>query len=292
MIKSIIDSDYNSADAVVFGVPYESTASFGGGTHLGPKAVFEVLDSQIELFDRYSKTEPAYEYRFSSKMLDDVKDKSPEAMVTYVAKQMSTEHRFILLIGGEHSVTIPALQDLRTKYPNEEITVVQIDAHFDLREDDSEYNDKNPNIYAHSTVMRHAYSLGFQLLPIGVRTMYKGEFDFVNDKHIKYFEWGRYDIPVPSIQEVIDSITTDRVYLTVDVDGFDPSVMPATGTPVPGGLSWQYGEGLIIELMKQKKVLGADIVEVATVEHSGQTEYGAGQLAYHILSGAMCVDNV
>lgn len=284
MIKSIIDADFTTADAVVIGVPYEGTASFGTGTSLAPKAVFNSLDSQIEIFDRYSETEPAYQFNFGSKILDKVLDMNPESMVSYLEEYLTEEKRFILLIGGEHSVTIPVLRALRNKKQNEDITVVQIDAHFDLRQDDSEYNESNPSIYAHSTVMYHAHNLGFEILPIGIRTMYKGEFDFVKNNDINYFEWGRYDKKTPTISEIIESIPTNKVYLTVDVDGFDPSVMPGTGTPVPGGLEWTYGEGLIREIMMQKEVVGADIVEVSPTENSGQTEYNAAQIAYHILS--------
>jgi len=284
MIKSIIDADYNTADAIVIGVPYEHTISFGTGTKNGPAAVFDILDTQVELFDRYSETEPVYKHSFGSRMLDvDINDLNPEEMVKHVQSILEKESRFVLLIGGEHNVTIPALKALKAKYPTEPITIVQIDAHFDLREDDSEYNEKDPSRYAHSTVMRHAYDLGFNILPVGIRTFSQEEFAFTKQNSIHFFEWGRYDKPTPSHQEIIDAIQTEKVYITIDVDGFDPCVMPATGTPVPGGLSWTFGEGLLLELLKQKDVIGADIVEVAPVKHSGQTEYNAGQLAYHIL---------
>jgi agmatinase len=126
--------------------------------------------------------------------------------------------------------------------------------------------------------------MGFNILPVGIRTMYKGEYDYAKEKNLKYFEWGRADIPTPSVDEVLAAITTDKVYLTVDIDGFDPSVAPATGTPVPGGLSWEFGETLVREICKKKTVISADIVEVAPNEFSGQTQYAAAQLAYHVLT--------
>ena len=162
--------------------------------------------------------------------------------------------------------------------------MLQIDAHFDLREDDSDYSDAPPDRFAHCTVMKRAHDFGFNILPVGVRTMYKGEIDFVHDNGIRFFEWGRADVPLPSIEEVLECIPTDKVYLTIDVDGFDPAVMPATGTPVPAGLTWEYGEALIRSAMERKDVLAADVVEVAPVESSLQTEYNAAQLVYHILS--------
>lgn len=284
MIDSIVSADYKEAEAVVIGVPYEHTASFGTGSNEGPSKIKEILDEQLEFFDRYSETEPCTNFMYGYKELPDVKRFSPEHMVEAVSKELSKEDRFYVLLGGVHSVTIPSLKSLAQKNDSAEVTVVQIDAHFDLRDDDSEYNEIDPSKFAHSTVMRRAYEYGFNLLPVGIRTMYKGEFDFVKENNIKYFQWGRSDIPTPSISEVIAAIPTKKVYLTIDVDGFDPSVMPATGTPVPGGLTWEYGEALIREIMKQKEVIAADIVEVAPTEHSGQTEYAAAQLVYHILT--------
>ena len=196
---------------------------------------------------------------------------------------MSDEDRFFVLLGGVHSVTIPALNALRRKHDPKVVTVLQIDAHFDLRDDDSDYSDAPPDRFSHCTVMRRAHDYGFNILPVGIRAMYKGEFDFVNEHGIRFFEWGRPDIPLPTIEEVIECIPTDKVYLTIDVDGFDPAVMPATGTPVPAGLTWEYAEALIRSVMKRKNVLAADVVEVAPVESSIQTEYNAAQLVYHLL---------
>lgn len=287
MIDSILGAEYDSADAVVIGVPYEHTASFGTGSNKGPSRIKEILDEQLELFDRYTRTVPTEHFSFGYKEIEEIKNYSPEHMVKTIHDILVKETRFYVLLGGVHSVTIPSLSSLAEKVNPKNVTVVQLDAHFDLRDDDSEYNEIDPSKYAHSTVMRRAHDYGFNILPVGIRTMFKDEYEFAQKNNIPFFEWGRMDTKTPSIAEVIATITTEDVYLTVDVDGFDPSVMPATGTPVPGGLSWEYGETLIRELMVQKNVLAADIVEVAPVEHSGQTEYNAAQLAYHLLSTHM-----
>ena len=96
------------------------------------------------------------------------------------------------------------------------------------------------------------------------------------------FEWGRGDAE-PDVEDILRAIPTERVYLTVDVDGFDPSVAPATGTPVPGGISWAYGTRLLRRVFLEKDVIGADIVEVAPVPTSGLTEYAAAQLCYDMI---------
>jgi agmatinase len=284
VIESIIGAVYDEADAVVIGVPYEHTASFGTGALDGPEKIKTVLDEQLELFDRYTHTNPAELYKFAYKEIKEVKKYAPEHMVDHLSKVLEAERRFYVLLGGVHSVSIPSLKSLATKVDPSEVTVVQIDAHFDLRDDDSEYNEVSPSKFAHSTVMRRAHEYGYNLLPVGIRTMFKDEYDFAKENNIQYFEWGRADVKTPTVEEVVKAITTEKVYLTIDVDGFSPRVMPATGTPVPGGLSWEYGEDLIRAIMKQKTVLAADIVEVAPVKHSGQTEYNAAQLVYHILS--------
>jgi len=282
MISSIVGTAYGSADAVVIGAPYEHSASFGEGAVNGPRKIKEALDQQIEFFDRYTRTEPANDFNFGYRELD-ISQLSPDHMVEKVSKELDAEKRFYVLLGGVHSVSIPSLKSLATKYNPSEVTVVQIDAHFDLRDDDSEYNEVNPSKFAHSTIMRRAHEFGFNLLPVGIRTMYKGEYEYVTKNNIKFFEWGRLDIPEPTIEEIISAIKTDKVYLTIDVDGFDPGVMPGTGTPVPGGMSWNFGEKLIRSIIEQKNLLAADVVEVAPQESTGQTEYNSAQLVYNIL---------
>lgn len=287
MIDSIVGSKYNDADAVVIGVPYEHTASFGTGADKGPDRIKEILDEQLELFDRYTRTVPTDKYSFGYKEIEQIKNYAPDHMVKTVYDILLEENRFYVLLGGVHSVTIPSLQSLAQKVNPQDVTIVQIDAHFDLRDDDSEYNEIDPSKFAHSTVMRRAHEYGFKILPVGIRTMFSEEYEYTQKNNIVFFEWGRQDVPIPSISDIIAHITTNNVYITIDVDGFDPSVMPATGTPVPGGLSWEYGESLIRELIIQKNVLAADIVEVAPVPHTGQTEYNAAQLTYHLLAGHM-----
>jgi agmatinase len=281
MTFSIVGANYESADAVVIGAPFEQSASFKKGCIHAPEQIKSVLDTQIEPFDIRSKTMPAIDYQYGFQMLDYIKDLSQEHMVEAVRAFIAKEERFFVLLGGEHSVSIGAFQALSERYDSSNITIVQIDAHFDLRDNDSDYNEENPSRYAHSTVMRRGHELGYNILPIGVRAMFKDEYDYVVENNISYFGWGQTQ---PTVCEVIAAIQTDMVYLTIDVDGFDPSVMPGTGAPIPGGLSWEYGRTLIREVMKQKEVIAADITEVSPVEHTGLTEYAAGTLAYEMLS--------
>ncbi|HSA79976.1 MAG TPA: arginase family protein, partial [Geminicoccaceae bacterium] len=130
-------------------------------------------------------------------------------------------------------------------------------------------------------VMRRARELGFRTCSVGIRAYSRDEHFYALAEGLPVFEWGRG--AEPSAEEVLAAVATKRVYLTIDVDGFDPSVAPATGTPVPGGLSWAYGTRLLRALFLAKDVIGADLVEVAPVAGSQLTEYAAAQLCYDIL---------
>jgi agmatinase len=282
MVDSIINcASVEDADAVVIGVPYEHGASFGAGAAGGPAAIVACLDRQIEFLERHTGTEPARRYAIAHRMLDDIGELPPELMVERVAEAVLRCDAFVLLLGGIHSVSIGALRAHAMRRPAADVTVVQIDAHLDMRDDDSDYNDRDPSRFAHSCVMRRARELGFWTCSIGIRAYALSEYRYAKDQHLPVFEWGRK--AEPEIAAILDAIQTDRVYLTVDVDGFDPAVAPATGTPVPGGISWNCGTRLLRELFLAKEVIGADIVEVAPVAGSGLTEYAAAQLCYDVL---------
>jgi agmatinase len=282
MAESIINcASLEDADAILIGVPYEHGASFGTGAAGGPAAIVACLDQQIELLERHTGTEPAQRYAIAHRMLEAVGHLPPELMVRRVADAVLRCDAFVMLLGGIHSVSIGALRAHSMRSPADDVTVVQIDAHLDMREDDSDYNNHDPSRYAHSCVMRRARELGFRTCSVGVRAYARCELRYALEQRLPVFEWGK-DVE-PDIDTILDAIRTDRIYLTVDVDGFDPAVTPATGTPVPGGISWNYGTRLLRELFLAKEVLGADIVEVAPVAGSGLTEYAAAQLCYDML---------
>ncbi len=282
MVASIINwSEPDSADAVLISAPYGHGASFGAGASRGPAAIIACLDRQIELFERHTRTEPAADYRIAHRLLAEVETLSPEAMVEGVARALAPPAPFTILLGGTHAVSIGAFRAHAACGRPADTTIVQIDAHFDLRDDDADYNDVDPSRFAHSCVMRRACELGFRTCAVGIRAYSREEHRFAVAQALPVFEWGRGAEPM--VEEILAAIATERVYLTIDVDGFDPAVAPATGTPVPGGLSWAYGTRLVRALCLAKDVVGADVVEVAPVAGSGLTEYVAAQLCYDIL---------
>lgn len=283
MDDTIIAKDVEDANVIILGVNYDGTSSYGKGSDQAPNAIIEVLDKQIEIYERLTGLSPSQDLKINYKDLGDFNKLSSDKMVSKIKnvfKGLYSKNKFIITLGGEHSVTNGPLEAINELNKSSDITVVQIDAHFDLRPDDSDYNAKPLGKYVHSAVMRRAFESGFKIIPIGVRA-YHGELElgFAKKNKIKFFEWGKDSDP--KISEIIKAIPTKDVYLTIDVDGFDPAVMPSTGTPVPDGLQWRYGMNLLKEIFNSKNVLAADIVEVIP-ERS--TIYNAAQLLYYLIA--------
>ena len=292
-MESIINcKNFGDADIVLVAANYDKTSSFGKGADKAPVEIKICLDTQIEFFDRYSRSVPRNKKKIFYSDLGNLNSLSPEKMVARVSgevKKILLQNKFPIIIGGEHSVTNGAIEAITGKGKASEITIVQIDAHFDLRMDDSDYNDKPYGKYAHSAVMRRASEKGFNIVQVGIRAYSKDEFDYAKkSSRIRFFEWGNVNskgglFVQPSFADIIKAITTKKVYLTIDVDGFDPSVMSETGTPVPGGFSWNYGALLINKIFQNRDVIGADVVEVAPSSKVSQTAYNAAQLIYNMI---------
>jgi agmatinase len=288
MVDSIISAkNVDEADVVIMSAPYEKTASSRKGTIDGPKAVIEILDSKLELFDRAYKTEPCRKIKIGQKDLGNISSLSPVKALEKITDECGKildKNKFIFLLGGEHSVSLGLFQALAKRINPKEVTILQIDAHCDLRDTDTDYNDDPTNL-AHSCVLRRAHELGYNLVQVGIRTYFKDEYEyFSNPKNkITTFEWGNGK-RVPTVAEVLKSIKTKFVYITIDVDGFDPAHMPGTGTTVAGGLEWWYGVKLVESVIDKKELVGADIVEVSPMHDSILTEYSAAQLAYTMIA--------
>ncbi|MDP2907306.1 MAG: agmatinase [Nanoarchaeota archaeon] len=270
------------AEAIIIPVPYEVTASGEKGTAEGPKAVIEALTYQIEDYDRFVKSNTCEKVNIKPIEELQVKDLQPEKVVEVVKKkvdEIKNSDKFPIILGGEHSVSIGAIKSLKEKY--RDLTVLQIDAHLDLRDDDSDYNIENPSKYAHCCVMRRARDLGCSTVQVGIRTIYSGELEYVKKEKIL---GTIFECPVKAKPEdIIKKIRSKNVYLTIDVDGIDPSQMPGTGTPIQGGLDWYYVIQLLEKLFEKKNVVGADIVEVSPLPNNRLTELGAAQLLYTIV---------
>lgn len=288
MIKTIINTEnLKEADVVFISAPYEKTASSHKGTAKGPSAVMEQLNHQIEFFDRKIKLNASDFIKSAHLDMGDIEQFSPTETyqkIKSTCEVLLKDDKFIFLLGGEHAVSVGHLKALAEKYNPKDITLLQIDAHCDLRDDDSDYS-ANPSNLAHSTVMRRASEMGYSIVQVGIRTYSEEEYKYFSNKKNKVtvFEWGNGK-KTPSVDQIIKSIKTKYLYISIDVDGFDPTHMPGTGTTVQGGLEWWYGISLLEKAINKKDLIGADIVEVSPMEGSFLTEYGAAQLAYTMIT--------
>ena len=286
MIDKIINTkNIEKTDTVLLSAPYEHSVSFMGGTANGPKKIIDCLDNNLELFDRELHCEPAKKLKTAHKEILGLKKLIPEEAVKKISfeyQKLFNNQKFTIVLGGEHTVSLGALEAISKKENPKEITILQIDAHQDLRDDSCDY-DKKCDKFAHSCVMRRIHELGFPIVQVGIRTYSKYEYEYwqKNKRTITVFEWNKKPI---SIEKILKSIKTKKIYLTVDVDGFDPAHMPGTGTPVQGGLNWHYGLSLIEKAIDKKELIGADIVEVSPQRDSVLTEFGASLICYKIMT--------
>ncbi|MCX6717392.1 MAG: agmatinase [Candidatus Taylorbacteria bacterium] len=283
MIDSIINcKNIKEADVIVLSAGYGQSFTYRGGAENGPSEIVKCLHGNLEFFDRFTMNEPIQFLKIYHHELKNINNVSSEEMVKQISDfNLKYKDKFIIMLGGSHSVSNGAFSYFEKYKDPTNITILQIDAHPDLRENTFDFKDTSDK-FDHACVMRRACEMSFQTVQVGIRTYSIYERKFIVKNNLKIFEWGKKKIP--SINEIIKSIKTKDVYLTLDVDGLDPSHTPATGTPVPGGLEWTYTQRLLRKLILSKNLIGADIVEVSPFKHDVLTQYAAANLCYNIMS--------
>ena len=261
-----------NARYVILGVPYDGTSTFVKGADKGPQAILDASDS-LELYDIQ------YQYDASvSGVYTDYHEynlKTPDMMVKSVYDRMRhfmDMGKRIILLGGEHSVSVGAIQAMAESHDN--MSVLQIDAHADLRDS---YHD---SIYNHACVMRRAQEHA-RVVQIGIRNVCTEELPSVVPENIFYAHviHNREDW----MDKAVDRLT-DNVYITVDLDGFDPAILPATGTPLPGGLQWYPTLQFLEKVFRNKNVVGFDVVELCPQTDSKVSDVMAATLVYKMLT--------
>ena len=182
--------DLKDADAVVIGVPFDKGVTFRTGAKKGPSAIANCLDEHLEAYDRFTGTEPFYEYNIDYIELGAVSDTPEEQMIDEVNNVYNaTGEKFRVLLGGSHAVSNGAFRYFSNKYNPPDVTILQIDAHPDLRDTPADYKESS-NKYDHACVMRRAVELGFNTVQVGLRTISKIDADYIAEKKLKIFEWG------------------------------------------------------------------------------------------------------
>jgi agmatinase len=269
------DSDDRRARYAVLPVPYDATTSFQTGTRWGPRAII-TASQQVELFD------PEYErevFGCGIATLDPLEpDAVPEQMheVVYkAARGVLRAGKFLISLGGEHSISSGLIRAVRERHKH--LSVLQIDAHADLRPS------YHGTPYSHACVMRRVWELGVPVVGVGIRNYSLEEHRFMKKQGI---------LPItpekirqnPDWQVPVLAGLSEEVYVTIDIDGFDPACAPGTGTPEPGGLDWWQVTDLLRTVAAQRTIVAADVVEVIPQPGSMQTEFLAAKLIYKLIA--------
>lgn len=267
--------DYRSAHFAVLPIPYDSTTSFQTGTREGPAAIIRA-SQQVELFDEELEAEC---HKAGVATLDPLMPNmsGPEAMhkdVFNAAKRVVRDGKFLLGLGGEHSISSGLVRAVMTKH--KKLSVLQIDAHLDLR--DSWEGAR----HSHACVMRRCVDLGAKIVPVGIRNISLEEHRFLKRRKIEPITARQCHTDDDWVDRVLNALG-DTVYVTIDIDGFDPSFAPGTGTPEPGGLDWYQVTGLLRLVAAEKTIVGADITEVMPLPGQAVTEFLAARLGYKLI---------
>jgi len=271
------DSNYRRARYVILPIPYDSTTSFQVGTRNGPHAII-TASQQVELYDE----ELGEEFHAAGiATLPPVAPEmaGPQAQVEAVfaaARKVVRDGKFLFGLGGEHSISSGLVRAARTRF--KKLSVLQIDAHADLRDE------WEGTPWSHACVMRRIVDLGVPIVQVGIRNYSKGEADFIRRRKLRPISAAEiYGAGSAWMQRALSSLT-EEVFVTIDIDGFDPAYAPGTGTPEPGGLDWRQVTGLLKAVALQRTIVAADIVEVMPIPGSMQTEFLAAKLAYKLIS--------
>ncbi|MBK5912353.1 agmatinase [Rhodothalassium salexigens] len=270
-----------AARAVVVPFPIERSVSYGGGTARGPDAI-RLASHQVELFDESYWCEPVHRYGVATveppRVPGDLSQMVDE--LATLTGQILDAGRFPLILGGEHSLTPGPVRAAAARHPG--LMVVQIDAHADLRDG---YEDEP---YSHAAAMRRCLDdPGVGLVAAGIRNISAEEIPFLEaNRHRIAIHWAK-DKARWSAADIADAVRGKPVYLTVDLDGFDSSLMPATGTPEPGGLMWDEVVAIVRAVAGAGTIVGADVVELAPIDGLHAPDFLAAKLSYTILTAAL-----
>ncbi|MBW4679653.1 MAG: agmatinase [Microcoleus vaginatus WJT46-NPBG5] len=282
-LGSEIEVAYDDSRVVILPIPYEATTTYRRGCENGPAHLLNASD-QLECYDEELDRETCYEVGiFTHSAIADTRNGqsvSSEEMLEVTSKtiyHLIQEGKFVIALGGEHSITTGVVEAYRMAYPDEPFTVIQIDAHGDLR------HEYHGSIHNHACVMRRIVDMGLPTLQIGIRSICKEEADLIKEKHLPVFR-ARDIVSQPDwMDRAIAGIQTKRVFFTIDLDGLDPTLIPGVGTPEPGGLNWYSLTTFLRRVCQSHEVIGCDVMELAPVADSVVSEFTAAKLVYKLI---------
>lgn len=267
----------------IFPIPYEKTTTYGKGTDHGPEAILEA-SKELEYFDEELEIEP---YLAGIQTLPPicVNDASPAQALLTLEKKLTplftkafTDRSLPIVLGGEHSITIASLKAF-AKCNVSDVSILYFDAHADLR--DVYLRTK----YNHACVARRLVELGFPVTMVGTRSLSKEEYDFLQNCRDVTIFWAR-EFETATIEKLIRTIIKplkQHVYISFDVDVLDSSLVPATGTPEPGGLSWQHTLRVLREVCAHRHCRGIDIIELSPIKGHHASDFTIARLLYKLI---------
>ncbi len=281
-------SSFNHSRIAIVSAPYEHTVSYGGGTAKGPQAILKA-SQYVELFDEETKREIYKEHGIATMAPLALAGKKDEAALQLIFDSVSEligEQKFVVTLGGEHTISSATIAAHARKYAD--LSVLQFDAHSDLR---TEYQD---NKYSHASVMARVCEFldPQRLVQVGIRAQCREEAEFIRDRGVHTFyahdiRNGTHTRVLKFWDDYVADALTDNVYISFDVDAFDPSMMPATGTPEPNGLLWQETLNCIRKVARKHRIVGFDVVELAPMKDLHHPDLTTAKLVSKILNYAL-----
>lgn len=265
-------SDYKNSKVVILPFPYEKTTCYVKGTEKGPMAIIKA-STEMELYDE----ELGNVFEVGVCTLKPLKiDENPEAMAGIAkkdVKKLLDDGKFVATLGGEHSISSGIVKAHKEQY--KDLSVLQIDAHADLRED------FEGSRYSHACAMKRVIEI-CPVVPVGIRSLSFEEKEFIKEKKLKIF-WAKDIVGNDKWLEDAISRLSRNVYITFDLDGLDPSIMPSVGTPEPGGLSYYQTLMFLKKVFEKRNVVGFDVVELCPNPHNVAPDFTAARIVYKMI---------
>jgi agmatinase len=265
---------WEESEAIILPIPFERTVSYGQGTANGPREIL-AASAQVELWDEEVGADVHPHGMFTAPALDLSAATLGEAMarIQTTAGALLDLGKFVVALGGEHSITPPLVAAVASRTPG--LTVLQIDAHADLR--DAYLGERNSHACAMRRALEHA-----PVVQVGIRNMSEEEAQALPGLNTTiFYDWNMREDP-RWIDRAVDALS-ENVYITIDLDGLDPGLLPATGTPEPGGLSWREALALVRRAFERRRVVACDVVELCPIPGLHAADFAAARLVYKLL---------
>lgn len=273
-------SSYEKSKVVVLPVPYEFSTTYGGGTLNGPSAIIEA-SKNVELFDEELKKNIAGILSICTLKKLILKNKNPGKNIGEIyakVKKLLEDGKFVVTLGGEHSISIGPVRAYSEKF--KDLSILYFDAHGDLRE---EYNGSK---YNHACALKRISEFNKNIVHVGCRSICDEEAELIEKEKYKFFWAHEFKRGLINYDEIISNLK-ENVYISFDADVLDSAIMPATGTPEPGGLDWYDLITIVRKVGQERNIVGFDLVELSPIKNFPAYDFTAAKLIYKTIGYAL-----